>query len=346
MFLITIAIQTLALMIVNINASSLPSNALNRWNNHINNKNPLSILVRGGETLAVRTVSTKSSSKPRLLIDDPTSTTSSSKTKKKRKRKSSSSSSAPSSSGKSISSSGRYHGTTSTKARQDHSSASAAISSSTGTTQAAAATTSATSQSQVSPSSSSTSQQGLSSPTTTSPESTSTSTSLLSSSSSSSSSSTITPAHDQMPSIFQPEESIYDKYAACLAATEGLRRMRDSKILKNKRFRTAVNVDAERSSGWKSLLKGDSSTSSSGSTEAKGPSLTKRERELLSVEQQKEEYKRSCAEYVLNSSKVIKALGLSVSQFNQLGREVRKNKPLKERVSSPICYRCRNECFL
>ena len=298
-------------MIVNINASSLPSNALNRWynnNNHnlnINDKNPSSILVRGGETLAK---SSSSSSKPRLLIDDTTSS-STTKMKKKRKKKSSSSL-APS-----TSSTGRYHGTSSSTIKAKPS---AAISSTTGATKAAS------SQNQASPSSSasSTTQQSVST--------SSTSSSTTPASTSSSSSSTTAPAHDQMPSIFQPEESIYDKYAACLAATEGLRRIRDSKIPKNKRFRTAVNVDAERSSGWKSLLKGDSGSTSA---EEKGPSLTKREKEVLSVEQQKEEYKRACAEYVLNSSKVIKALGLSVSQFNQLGREVRKNKPLKERVS-------------
>ena len=45
-----------------------------------------------------------------------------------------------------------------------------------------------------------------------------------------------------------------------------------------------------------------------------------------------EEYKRACAEYVLNSSKAINALGLSVTQFNQLGREVSKDKSLKEKV--------------
>lgn len=156
--------------------------------------------------------------------------------------------------------------------------------------------------------------------------------------------------HDQMPSIFEPEESIYDKYAACLAATEGLRRIRDSKQLnQNKRFRTAVNVDADRS-GWKSLLKatttgvvddddhyyGKGGEGARGAVGVGGSSSaaasSSSSSSVSSVEQQKEEYKRACAEYVLNSSQVIKALGLSVSQFNQLGREIKKNEPLKQKV--------------
>ena len=33
-----------------------------------------------------------------------------------------------------------------------------------------------------------------------------------------------------MPSLFESEEAIYDRYAACLAATEGLRRIRNRQI--------------------------------------------------------------------------------------------------------------------
>jgi hypothetical protein len=35
---------------------------------------------------------------------------------------------------------------------------------------------------------------------------------------------------ETMPSLFGPEEAQYDRYAACLAATEGLRRIRDKKL--------------------------------------------------------------------------------------------------------------------
>lgn len=118
--------------------------------------------------------------------------------------------------------------------------------------------------------------------------------------------------HDKMPSIFtKDEEKQYDVYSACLAATESLRRIRDAKVKKQKG--TAV---AQEDKSWKSMLK--STTSGSGSS-TNGPVG-------------EEEYKRACAEYVLNSSKAINALGLSVTQFNQLGREVSKNKSLKEKV--------------
>lgn len=127
-------------------------------------------------------------------------------------------------------------------------------------------------------------------------------------------------SHNTMPSIFtKADEAQYDTYSACLAATESLRRMRDS-TLKNKRGSTAVGGPEEKS--WKSLLKGPGRMvqNSGGESGADGEAVGR------------EEYKRACAEYVLNSSKAIKALGLSVSQFNQLGREVAKNPALKEKV--------------
>ena len=118
--------------------------------------------------------------------------------------------------------------------------------------------------------------------------------------------------HDKMPSLFtRDEEKQYDTYAACLAATESLRRMRDSKV-KNKK---GTAVDAEDKS-WMAMLKPSSESSGNGENDSTS----------------EEEHKRACAEYVLNSGKAINALGLSVTQFNQLGREVSKNKNLKEKV--------------
>lgn len=37
----------------------------------------------------------------------------------------------------------------------------------------------------------------------------------------------------RMPSLFSSDEAIYDKYAACLAATEGLRRIRDRDMMED-----------------------------------------------------------------------------------------------------------------
>lgn len=90
---------------------------------------------------------------------------------------------------------------------------------------------------------------------------------------------------DRMPSLFAPQEVHYDRYAACLAATEGLRRLRDKALAKEGRQRT-MNESQERIH----------------------------------------------AEYVLSSSKVLKAMGMSVTQFNQLGRQIGQDSALKEKV--------------
>lgn len=93
-----------------------------------------------------------------------------------------------------------------------------------------------------------------------------------------------------MPSLFGPEEAQYDRYSACLAATEGLRRLRDKKM------------------GGRRFIRG-------------GDDLNEQQ-QLITTE------------YVLNSSRVLEAMGMSVSQFNQLGRQVGGSPELKEKVSS------------
>jgi len=126
-----------------------------------------------------------------------------------------------------------------------------------------------------------------------------------------------------MPSLFNEYEVQYDKYSSCLAATEGLRRARDSKLSKKSSKFSAVNVDAgiSSSSPW-SLLPGRGSSSSSSGQGVSEEGLTKGD----------EESKRAYAQYVLDSAKVIKSLGLSVSRFNQLGREISNDVTLKEKV--------------
>jgi len=91
-----------------------------------------------------------------------------------------------------------------------------------------------------------------------------------------------------MPTLFGPEDSQYDRYAACLAATEGLRKMKEKAV-------------------------------------GRKPKFGKKETET-------EDEKRANAEYVLNSSKIVEALGMSVSQFNQLGRQVNQDPNLKDKV--------------
>lgn len=89
---------------------------------------------------------------------------------------------------------------------------------------------------------------------------------------------------NKMPSIFHDDEQKYDRYAAALAVTEGLRRVRDA----------AVDRAGEK--------KGDKAKSAE-------------------------------TEFLLQSTKAVKALGLTVAQFNEIGREVLSNDKLKERVS-------------
>jgi len=112
---------------------------------------------------------------------------------------------------------------------------------------------------------------------------------------------------DTMPSIFRiPSEEKYDRYAAALAVTEGLRRVRDAEIART-----------EVTQGKKSWL-----GSISGSEKVKG--------EGSEFEASK---KRAESAFLLQSTKAVKALGMTVTQFNQIGREVLSDPALKERVS-------------
>jgi hypothetical protein len=101
-----------------------------------------------------------------------------------------------------------------------------------------------------------------------------------------------------MPSLFAPDETVYDKYAACLAATEGLRRIRD---------REQVQEAASKTNTDSILLVGSSTTP------------TEREQKIT-------------RDYVQNSAKVIQAMGLSVKQFNDLGKQISKDERLREKV--------------
>ena len=101
---------------------------------------------------------------------------------------------------------------------------------------------------------------------------------------------------DRMPSLFMDDEEIYDRYAACLAATEGLRRIRD---------RDLAEVAQQAYEG------GDD-------TATKSPAL---------------ERKQIVQNYIQNSSRVLRAMGMPVKQFNELGREIAQSEKLKGRVS-------------
>jgi hypothetical protein len=95
---------------------------------------------------------------------------------------------------------------------------------------------------------------------------------------------------DQMPSLFSNSELEYDKYSACLAATEGLRRIRDRSL--------AAEVQAAGGTGT----------------------------------DMKEAEKHINAQYVQNSGRVLRALGMTVAEFNALGRQISQDEHLKEKV--------------
>lgn len=117
-----------------------------------------------------------------------------------------------------------------------------------------------------------------------------------------------------MPSIFRiASEEKYDRYAAAVAVTEGLRRVRDAEIA------TAEEMKKNKKKTW-SAWRG--SRSSDGEAERNLP------RDALS-----EAKKRAESAFLLLSTKAVEALGMSVTQFNQIGREVLSDPVLKERIA-------------
>jgi Domain of unknown function (DUF4168) len=103
---------------------------------------------------------------------------------------------------------------------------------------------------------------------------------------------------DQVPKLFQcKSDEIYDRYAACLAATEGLRRLRDQ-VIQNQ----------------------------------EDPALSPSKETFQSTKSMREAKKLAMASYVENASKVIESMGMPVSEFNVIGRKVCKDSALKEKV--------------
>lgn len=112
---------------------------------------------------------------------------------------------------------------------------------------------------------------------------------------------------ETMPSIFRiPSEEKYDRYAAALAVTEGLRRVRDTEI--------ALTEEGRRNR-WGRKKPTAAATSSSGECA--------------------DDAKKQRAEsaFLLQSTRAVKSLGMTVAQFNQIGREVITDPALRERVS-------------
>ena len=103
----------------------------------------------------------------------------------------------------------------------------------------------------------------------------------------------------KLPSLFQSESDvIYDQYASCLAATEGLRRIRDEALRQQQEEYTKEYTN-------------DS---------------------LSNKKHIREARTWANAIYAENASKVIEAMGMPIAQFNAIGNIVCNDAILKQKV--------------
>jgi len=152
-----------------------------------------------------------------------------------------------------------------------------------------------------------------------------------------------------VPTLFpSANETKYDRYAACLAATEGIRRARDvvassSNAVVAAARQGGTSAVSERadvanevmSDSRNSLLArvGRPLTLALGGGKAKQASIhSSPSSSSVSKPVDEETFRRVSVSYVLQAAKVVRGLGLTIPQFNQLGREVGSNPALKEKV--------------
>ncbi|GMI42813.1 hypothetical protein TrCOL_g4906 [Triparma columacea] len=108
-----------------------------------------------------------------------------------------------------------------------------------------------------------------------------------------------------MVSLFPPSEVLYDRYAAAIAATEPLRVSRDKDVMAA--LPAIAKIFGKKESGGNGLCTAKNCD--------KYP-----------------EVQRACLKHVVDSSKVIRALGMTVAQFNDVSRKLGENELLRERV--------------
>ena len=126
----------------------------------------------------------------------------------------------------------------------------------------------------------------------------------------------------RMPSLFGESESDYDKYAACLAATEGLRRLRDRELAEYRQQRRQQQRSNNGPDGKKSARQQQ--------RDKAGPNGKKPG--AISQSNDKQSLANANHNYARNSGKVLRALGMPVSRFNELSREISQDERLKEKV--------------
>lgn len=126
----------------------------------------------------------------------------------------------------------------------------------------------------------------------------------------------LTTGSTQMPTLFfTPTEADLDRYSACLAAAEGLRRARDAGATSSRVKRALQDID-------------------SGKLDATNTSKNKDKDRMMKKwsANERKEFDTLRASYALNTAKMVRSLGLSVARFNQLGKVVGSDPVLKERV--------------
>lgn len=108
-----------------------------------------------------------------------------------------------------------------------------------------------------------------------------------------------------MVSLFPPSESLYDRYAACIAATEPLRVSRDKSILSS--LPPLRKLFLRNPTGSNDLC--------TASNCDRYPKV-----------------KHACLKHVADTSRVIRGMGMTVAQFNEVSRELGEDEMLRERV--------------
>jgi hypothetical protein len=152
-----------------------------------------------------------------------------------------------------------------------------------------------------------------------------------------------------IPTLFpSANETKYDRYAACLAATEGIRRARDvvassSNAVVAAARQGGTSAVSERADVANEVMSGSGSsplarisrplTLALGGGRGKQASIHSSASSSSATKPVDEEtFRRVSISYVLQAAKVVRGLGLTIPQFNQLGREVGSNPALKEKV--------------
>jgi Domain of unknown function (DUF4168) len=113
-----------------------------------------------------------------------------------------------------------------------------------------------------------------------------------------------------VPTIFSStkDDRKYDQYAACLAATEGLRRIRDQEILSLRHHRHPTSTTTRNKN---------------------------QKNDWNSIRSSKKE-KRIQTQFIRNSKHILDYYGMSPQEFTSLSKMIIQNEALKQKVCRPM----------